>query len=350
MVKLATNDNIDDIQLRYRDNFARHLMGVSLYLQSETMRTLIEECGHRGLRINFEPYITIIGERGARLSDIAERLKISRQAANQTANTIEAAGYIARQPDPEDGRAKLLVATERGHALRLDGAREAAKLQRQMQKIVGSGAISRAIDTLSRLNERLGLALPPPGDTGYVREAALGGLLPRLSDYTSQRLMMLTAAKGHPDLKLSFAQVLTTIGPDGGRIQQMAELHGVTKQAISAIATELEDLGYIHRVPDPADARQVLLHFTGSGRHLIADSVASVDTLEMEFEDLAGKRAIAGLANTLKALYNALHLEQDVFGKSGPLDIRALAGQLRAQLGEQGARTLAEILLTPGKA
>ena len=79
--------------------------------------------------------------------------------------------------------------------------------------------------------------------TGFHREAALAGLLPRFSDFLKHRLMALTAAKGHPDLKLSFAQVLSAIGPQGGRIQQMAELQGVTKQAISAIAVELEDLG-----------------------------------------------------------------------------------------------------------
>ena len=350
MIKLAINDDTDDVQLRYRDNFARHLMGVSLYLQSETMRTLSQECGHHGLRLNFEPYITLIGEKGARLSELAEQLKISRQAANQTANMIEAAGYITRQPDPVDGRAKLLVPTQRGQILRNDGAREAARLQRQMQAIVGSSALDQAVDTLSTLNERLGIALPPQGNTGYAREAALGGLLPRLSDYVSQRLMTLTAAKGHPDLKLSFAQVLTAIGPGGGRIQQMAELHGVTKQAISAIAVELEDLGYIHRIQDTSDARQVLLYFTGSGRRLIADSVASVDTLKEEFEKLAGKRAMANLATALKTLYSGLHLEQDVFGNTRPLDIRALASQLRSQLGEQRSRALAQILLTPTKA
>ena len=119
----ALNGEPDDVQARYRDNFARHLLGVTLYLQSSIMNALTREQGHKDLRINFEPYINIIGDQGARLSDIADALAVSRQAANQTANQIEAAGYITREADPSDGRAKLLVAMARGRALRRDGAR-----------------------------------------------------------------------------------------------------------------------------------------------------------------------------------------------------------------------------------
>ena len=94
----------------------------------------------------------------------------------------------------------------------------------------------------------------------------MGALLPRLSDYSLQRLMELTRDKGHPGLKLSFGQVLTMIGPSGGRIQQMASIHDVSKQAISAIATELELLGYLRRETDPQDARQLGASFYQPGR------------------------------------------------------------------------------------
>ena len=134
MDSASSTEYVDEVRQRYRNNFARHLLGVSLYLQSEIMRTLLEQCGHSALRISYEPYIAIIGTNGARLSDIADLLGISRQAANQTANQIEAAGYIERKADPSDGRAKLLIATRQGLRLRQDGAREAARLQAQMIK------------------------------------------------------------------------------------------------------------------------------------------------------------------------------------------------------------------------
>ena len=57
-------------------------------------------CGHRNLRLGFAPYITLIGSRGMRLTELATVLGISRQACNQAANQVEDAGYIMRKSDP----------------------------------------------------------------------------------------------------------------------------------------------------------------------------------------------------------------------------------------------------------
>jgi DNA-binding MarR family transcriptional regulator len=176
----------------------------------------------------------------------------------------------------------------------------------------------------------------------------LGALLPRLGDYILLRLMELTKAKGHPGLKMSFAQVLTLIGESGGRIQQIAKVQHVSKQAISAIASEAEALGYLQRHPDPADARQLVLRFTARGRSLIEDSVASVDELEAEFVAIAGKPGIDRLKSTFADLYCALHLEQDIFDNSAPNNIGELAQQIQQQLGSDRSRELARLLLSPG--
>jgi DNA-binding MarR family transcriptional regulator len=339
-------DSPEDAQERYRDNFARHLLGITLYVQSEIMHSLTQEHGHTGLRLPFEPYISIIGAGGARLSDIADLLGISRQAANQTANQIEAAGYVRREADPRDGRAKLLVTTKSGDALRREGARQAARLQREMEDVVGRDTVRSITGKLLKLNEALGLLLPVTDRTGVG--APLVGLLPRMRDYLNVRLMQLTSERGHPALKQSFGQVLTAIGPGGGRIQQMANAHGVSKQAIGAVANELEELGYIRREPDPADARQVLLRFTPQGQALIADSVASVDDTRAEFARILGEEDMQALCDGLRSLYRALQLEKDIFGDPASLDIGMLAGQLRRQLGEEGARALGQLLLSPG--
>ena len=153
-------------------------------------------------------------------------------------------------------------------------------------------------------------------------------------------------AKGHPELRRSFGAVLTAIGPGGGRIQQMAKRQDVSKQAISAIAWELEDLGYIMRTPDPRDARQVVLKFTNSGTKLIADSVASVDELAAEFASHIGEEAFSQLVEVMARLYQALHLEADVFGHSSAADMRTMAREITLQLGEDGARALARLLLS----
>jgi DNA-binding MarR family transcriptional regulator len=49
-----------------------------------------------------------------RPSELAARLGLSKQAANDLVREFEAKGYIKLEPDPDDGRAKRIVATERG--------------------------------------------------------------------------------------------------------------------------------------------------------------------------------------------------------------------------------------------
>lgn len=331
---------------RYRDNSCRHLLGIAHYLQTSLMNTLQVQCGHDHLRLGFTPYISLIGERGRRLTDIADVLGISRQACNQAIKPIENAGYIARSADPSDGRAKELYLTPKGVKLRRDGMRIVTRLDRHFSQIAGADAIADASQSLERIYRRLNLGLTH--QQGSQQPAVgMGALLPGLSDHVLQRLMALTRDKGHPGLKLSFGQVLTLIGPSGGRIQQIASIHDVSKQAISAIATELEELGYLQREADPVDARQVVLMFTPQGHQLIADSVTSVAELEAEFAAIIGQTALRRMNATLQQLYHGLQLEQDIFEKGGAADIGQLARQLQQQLGEQGCQILARLLLNP---
>ncbi|WP_279249626.1 MarR family winged helix-turn-helix transcriptional regulator [Candidatus Marimicrobium litorale] len=336
----------DSARERYRHNFSRHLLGVARYLQASMMNTLQEECGHANLRLGFAPYITLIGEGEKRLTDLAEILGVSRQACNQTAKQVEAAGYIERRAHPTDGRARRLALSSEGIRLRRDGIRIVAGLDRQLAEIAGEARISDASQSLSQLYRQLRLGLTPKSNESSGRDV-MGGLLPRLSDYSLQRLMELTRDKGHPGLKLSFGQVLTMIGPSGGRIQQMAAIHDVSKQAISAIATELELLGYLRRETDPQDARQRVLRFTSQGDQLIADSVLSVTELEAELGALIGEDRLQRVSDTLRALYLGLGLEQEVFETDSTVDIGLLAHRLQQQLGEQTSQALGRLLLSP---
>lgn len=328
---------------RYRDNSCRHLLGITQYLQTSMMNTLQLQCGHEQLRLGFAPYISLIGVRGGRLSDIASILGISRQACNQAVKPIERAGYIARSADPSDGRAKELYLTPKGLKLRRDGMRVAGKLDQSLGRITGDAALADASRSLHKIHQHLDLGLDPSPD--QPRDIGFGALLPALSDHVLQRLMQLTRAKGHRGLMLRFGQVLTLIGPAGGRIQQIAAIHDVSKQAISTIATELEALGYLRRESDPLDARQVVLRFTPRGDELIADSVRSVVELETEFAAIVSRAALQRLNATLRQLYQGLQLEQDIFENTRAADVSLLARQLRHQLGEQGSQILARLLL-----
>lgn len=326
---------------RYSSNLPRHLIGIARHLQTETMRGLAAK-GHRALRLGFEPYISLVGDEGCRLTDLAEALGISKQACNQTADEIVQAGYLKRLPDPDDRRARRIVLTAKGRTLAAEGHAAIGGLQAGYARMLGEEAFGEFLRVLTRLVRGLPChpvrLVPPPG-------AELGALLPPLSRHLMQSLMERARAQGHPGLKLSYGQVLGLIGPSGGRMQVIARIQQVSKQAIGAVARELESEGYIRRNPDPDDARQMVLALTPRGVQLLEDSIAAVDELSAGFRDLLGARALALLERRAAALYAALGLEQEVFAT--PDELGRLARSLKQQLGLQGARTLARLLQGP---
>jgi DNA-binding MarR family transcriptional regulator len=64
-----------------------------------------------------------------RPTELAAHLGLSKQAANDLVREFEAKGYITLEPDPDDGRAKRIVATERG--------RQVVEISLQSSRAVG---------------------------------------------------------------------------------------------------------------------------------------------------------------------------------------------------------------------
>ena len=55
-----------------------------------------------------------ISPEGIRLTDLADRARLTKQAAGELIDQMEAAGYVERTPDPADARAKLIRFTAKG--------------------------------------------------------------------------------------------------------------------------------------------------------------------------------------------------------------------------------------------
>jgi DNA-binding MarR family transcriptional regulator len=54
------------------------------------------------------------GPQGERPSDLAARLRMSKQALNHLLGQLERLGYLERRPDPDDRRSKRIALTPRG--------------------------------------------------------------------------------------------------------------------------------------------------------------------------------------------------------------------------------------------
>src|SRR5215217_3668327 len=76
-------------------------------------------------------------EGGLRLTELAERTHMTKQALRYTINQLEAAGYVERVPDPTDGRAKIIRLTQRGWELRRVGDEIIARIEHECVQQLG---------------------------------------------------------------------------------------------------------------------------------------------------------------------------------------------------------------------
>lgn len=92
---------------------------------------------------------------GTRITDIAERMGISKQAVSQLVDDLEQQGVLARVADPDDARAKRVVFTERGRRGLFEGLSVLQKLEQELAEQVGEQTMRRLRAALLAIHDQL---------------------------------------------------------------------------------------------------------------------------------------------------------------------------------------------------
>jgi DNA-binding MarR family transcriptional regulator len=74
---------------------------------------------------------------GSRLTDLARGANMTPQAMGELVDELEGMGYLVRQPDPSDRRAKLIVLTDRGRACVAAGVATIDGLEQRIAEVLG---------------------------------------------------------------------------------------------------------------------------------------------------------------------------------------------------------------------
>jgi DNA-binding MarR family transcriptional regulator len=94
------------------------MIGALLRLPWEAVQEHMLERLHADGFADFDAsYLIVVqypGPQGERPSDLAARLRISKQALNHLLGQLEHLGYLERRPDPDDRRSKRIALTPRG--------------------------------------------------------------------------------------------------------------------------------------------------------------------------------------------------------------------------------------------
>ncbi len=94
---------------------------------------------------------SLIAPHGATVTDIAEHLGFTRQAASQTVDELARKGYVERRPHPHDARARLVVLTELGWRCTKAAEEAAAEAMRAWEEVLGERRLLALRDGLAAL-------------------------------------------------------------------------------------------------------------------------------------------------------------------------------------------------------
>ncbi|HZU60395.1 MAG TPA: MarR family winged helix-turn-helix transcriptional regulator [Solirubrobacteraceae bacterium] len=122
-------------------------------------------------------------------------------------------------------------------------------------------------------------------------------------DAFAQELGQRVAAAGHPDIRLGHGCVFGNIDPgQGSRLTELAERANMTKQSVGEVTSDLEQLGYVERVPDPSDGRAKIIRLTPQGREAYLVGRQLIDDLEREWAERYGEERLSALRDALEAV------------------------------------------------
>jgi DNA-binding MarR family transcriptional regulator len=139
-----------------------------------------------------------------------------------------------------------------------------------------------------------------PGTANFgtlLRDPALA-----INELVSERL----AERGFADFRPAHGTIGQHIADRGSRVTELAQLAQVSKPTVVYLVNDLERLGYVKRVPDPADGRAKLVQLTGRGVRAQQEARKIVVGIERDWSRALGGRDFATLRKLLERLHDVL--------------------------------------------
>jgi DNA-binding MarR family transcriptional regulator len=136
-------------------------------------------------------------------------------------------------------------------------------------------------------------ALPAEEDLSLLCVAVAGAM--------NDAIRVHVAGDGYGDLRDSHGYLFQHLLDGALPVGELAERLGVTQQAVSKSANELEALGYVRRASDPADQRIRRLELTDRALDAVASARRARRVVNAELRDALGDRRWTTLLQSLRA-------------------------------------------------
>lgn len=121
-------------------------------LLNRAMLERFREAGFGDLRESHGPLFSFLPSGGARVTELAKRARVTKQSMGELVTELESLGYVVRNRDPRDGRAKLVTFTGRGRRAAKIGVQAVAAQERAWTDLLGPQRIAdlrRALEEIT---------------------------------------------------------------------------------------------------------------------------------------------------------------------------------------------------------
>jgi DNA-binding MarR family transcriptional regulator len=133
------------------------LIGALLRVPAQAIqRRIIDELNAAGFEGLSMPHMAVLrfpSPDGARPGVLAERAGMSKQAMNRLLGSLEDLGYLVRSDAPDEGRARIVHFTKRGHAAYEKALEVLRAIEREWRTELGSKDFAQLKELLFRVWE-----------------------------------------------------------------------------------------------------------------------------------------------------------------------------------------------------
>jgi DNA-binding MarR family transcriptional regulator len=120
---------------------------------SLTALAKLRERGHVGLTLAHTNLLAHLDVDGARITVLAERAGVTKQAVGNLVADLEAHGYVSKEIDPNDGRATIVTYTDSGWQFLRDAHDVKQEIEAAYSAVLGERGLQKLRKSLMTLLE-----------------------------------------------------------------------------------------------------------------------------------------------------------------------------------------------------
>ncbi|MCA9564962.1 MAG: MarR family transcriptional regulator [Myxococcales bacterium] len=142
-----------DLEELKRRSVLQVLFKAARLANEEGIRRVRAVAGDERIRVAHTALFPHVPFEGIRLTKLADRMGVSKQAVQLLVDELEGMGVFERVPDPGDGRAKLIRWTDVGREGIVEGLGVLGELAEEFETLVGVEAWRTTHETLLKVIE-----------------------------------------------------------------------------------------------------------------------------------------------------------------------------------------------------